>query len=241
MSQVERNRPRNTSALVKVQLSIYFRRMRSFMAMVLVFTGGFLIMVLEIVGARYLAKDFGSSFYVWTSQIGVILIALAAGYYIGGALADSRDRIGFLAWLLIPAGTLVLFIPRYADHLMNLIITRHPADREIAPVWQKLDPAFGSALIFLLPCFALATLSPYVIRLETRRLTHIGRASGVVIAASTVGSIAGVFVSGYLLIDWFRLSTTFRAVGISTILLGLACFLASSWFAKGQLPDSDSE
>ena len=44
--------------------------------------------MLEIIGARYLAKDFGSSFYVWVSQIGVILIALALGYVVGGALAD---------------------------------------------------------------------------------------------------------------------------------------------------------
>ena len=44
--------------------------MRAAAATVLVFLGGFAIMVLEIIGARYLAKDFGGSFYVWVSQIG---------------------------------------------------------------------------------------------------------------------------------------------------------------------------
>ena len=48
-------------------------------AIILVFLGGFAIMVLEIIGARFLAKDFGSSFYVWVSQIGVILTALDMG------------------------------------------------------------------------------------------------------------------------------------------------------------------
>src|SRR5439155_1260853 len=62
--------------------------MRTVAAAGLVFVGGFIIMVLEIIGARFLAKDFGSSFYVWVSQIGVILIALALGYGVGGALAD---------------------------------------------------------------------------------------------------------------------------------------------------------
>ena len=61
----------------------------------LVFLGGFAIMVLEIIGARYLAKDFGSSFYVWVSQIGVILIALALGYVEltshSGATASAID------------------------------------------------------------------------------------------------------------------------------------------------------
>jgi hypothetical protein len=53
--------------------------MRMVAAAALVFEGGFAIMVLEVVGARYLARDFGSSFYVWVSQIGVILTALTAG------------------------------------------------------------------------------------------------------------------------------------------------------------------
>ncbi|SVD05690.1 uncharacterized protein METZ01_LOCUS358544, partial [marine metagenome] len=34
---------------------------------VLVFLGGFAVMVLEIVGARYLQPWFGGAFYVWTS------------------------------------------------------------------------------------------------------------------------------------------------------------------------------
>jgi hypothetical protein len=210
--------------------------MRSFIATGLVWLGGFIIMVLEIVGARFLAKDFGSSFYVWTSQIGVILIALAAGYYVGGALADFQDRLSVLAWVLVPAGAMTALIPWFADLVVHAIISRHPADQEIAPVWQKLDPALGSALIFLFPCFALATLSPFMIRIETRRLTHVGRTSGAVIAASTVGSIAGVFVSGYILIDSMRLSVIFQSMGALTILLGAGCVVASRWFSQDLRP-----
>ena len=33
-------------------------------AALFVFLGGFAVMILEIIGARYLAKDFGGSFYV---------------------------------------------------------------------------------------------------------------------------------------------------------------------------------
>ena len=207
--------------------------MRNVMAAVLVFLGGFAIMVLEIIGARFLAKDFGGSFYVWVSQIGVILIALALGYWVGGALADRFQRISFLAYLLAPAGVVTAFIPDFAEPLMNVIILRHPTDRAIPLVWQKLDPALGSALIFLLPCFALATLPPYMIRLATQRLTHVGRISGLIIAASTVGSIAGVFVSGYVLIDQMKLSHIFRATGGLTILLGALCYFLDPWFAEG--------
>jgi len=206
--------------------------MRNVAATVLVFLGGFAIMVLEIIGARFLAKDFGSSFYVWVSQIGVILIALAVGYYVGGALADRFQRISFLAYLLVPAGVVTVFIPDFAGPLINAVILRHPVDQPIPFVWQKLDPAIGSALIFLLPCFVLATLSPYTIRLVTQRVAHVGRISGLVIAASTVGSIVGVFVSGYVLIDHLRMSVIFRATGGLTVLLGILCFISDRWFEE---------
>src|SRR5919108_172408 len=206
--------------------------MRNALATLLVFLGGFAIMVLEIIGARFLAKDFGSSFYVWVSQIGVILIALALGYFVGGALADRFRRVSFLGLLLVPAGAVTFFIPNFATRLIDLIILRHPADQPIPGLWQKLDPAMGSALIFLLPCFVLATLSPYMIRLATRKLAHVGRISGLIIAASTVGSIAGVFVSGYVLIDHMNVSTIFQATGALTALLGLMCFILDPPFFR---------
>lgn len=211
--------------------------MRNAVATALVFLGGFAIMVLEIIGARYLAKDFGSSFYVWVSQIGVILIALALGYGVGGALADRFQRISFLAALLAPAGLITFFIPNFAARLIDAIIMRHPMDRNIPLLWQKLDPVIGSSLIFLLPCFGLATLSPYMIRLSTRHLAHVGKISGLIIAASTIGSIAGVFVSGYVLIDQMAVPNIFRAVGALTFLLGLACLSMDRWFRNDPVGD----
>src|SRR5580765_7278980 len=108
-------------------------------AALFVFLGGFAIMVLEIIGARYLAKDFGGSFYVWISQIGVILIALALGYYLGGALADRHPHTSFLTWLLVPGGIVTGLIPHFASPVIDVVITRHPSDRNIPLLWQKLD------------------------------------------------------------------------------------------------------
>src|SRR2546422_10436934 len=98
--------------------------MRNVTAASLVFLGGFAIMVLEIVGARFLAKDFGGSFYVWVSQIGVILIALASGYFVGGTWAYRYQRASLLAWLLVPAGLITFLIPKFAASLIEAIVRR---------------------------------------------------------------------------------------------------------------------
>src|SRR5687768_9231524 len=56
----------------------------------LVFVSGAVLMGLEIVGSRILAPSFGNSVFVWGSLISLFLIALSAGYYVGGAISDSR-------------------------------------------------------------------------------------------------------------------------------------------------------
>ena len=120
--------------------------MRNAAAAALVFVGGFIMMVLEIIGARFLAKDFGSSFHVWVSQIGVVLLALALGYYIGGALADRWARLSVLLSPLVPAGLLLFLIPECGKWVIDAIITRHPLDQPIPLIWQKLDPVLGSSI-----------------------------------------------------------------------------------------------
>lgn len=191
-------------------------------AMILAGASGFAVMVLEIVGIRLLARDFGSSFYVWTSQIGVVLVALSLGYVAGGIWADRSWTMGRLAAGLAGAGAFTAMIPEFASGLMGRIVDRHPVDEAIPLLWQKLDPALGAILVFLPPCFVLATLPPYLIRRTAGGLglERVGRVSGLVYGAGSVGSIAGVFVSGYLLIDLFTLPAIFRGVG--ALMMGLA-------------------
>lgn len=196
--------------------------MRNAVVALIVFTGGFIVMVLEIIGVRFLQTNFGTSFSVWVSQIGVVLIALMVGYYVGGAMADRWPRPRVLSVLLVPAGLMLLFIPDYAGWLIGKIISRHPIDQPIPLIWQKLDPVLGSAAVFMVPCISLAALPPFMIRLITQSLSQVGRSSGSIIAASTLGSIVGVFVSGFILFE-MRVSNTFRAMGVLTLLLGLAC------------------
>jgi hypothetical protein len=190
---------------------------------VVAFTGGAVLMILEVVGARYLLRDFGGSFYVWISQIGVIMIALALGYWAGGALVDATGRIAVLAWALVAAGAYTLLVPEIAPPILAWIVMRHPLDREIPALWQKLDPALGSALVFLWPCVALAMVSPCMVRISAARLSRVGRTSGIVSAVSTTGSIVGVFLAGYFLLDSLAIPAIFRVAGALVILLGAAC------------------
>ncbi|MGC8742285.1 MAG: fused MFS/spermidine synthase [Verrucomicrobiia bacterium] len=190
---------------------------------VVAFFAGFVVMVLEIIGARFLAKDFGSAFYIWISQIGVVMVSLGIGYYTGGWLADRFSKITFLGYLLICAGVITFLIPLFASPVIEWIAGRHPIDKPIPSLWQKLDPVLGSLFVFFIPCLILAMVSPFMIRVLSRDFSKIGKISGFIIAISTFGGICGVFVSGFLLIDIMRISSIFKLMGAIVIGLGLLC------------------
>ena len=69
--------------------------LRKFLYATAMITGG-AIMIVEILGAKLLAPYFGTSHFVWTAQITVTLLALAAGYAVGGWRADRSQRLRWI-------------------------------------------------------------------------------------------------------------------------------------------------
>ena len=80
-----------------------------------VFVCGALVMIYEITGSRLLSPFIGSSTYVWTSLIGVILAALSLGYWLGGKTADLKPDLKILASIIFLAGGTVAVTILFKD------------------------------------------------------------------------------------------------------------------------------
>src|SRR4030043_1827816 len=80
-----------------------------------VFCAGMTSLAIEFCASRLLGNSFGTSNLVWASIIGLILIYLTCGYFIGGYWADRSPKLktmyGILVWGAFTAG-LVPFIAR---------------------------------------------------------------------------------------------------------------------------------
>src|SRR4030065_1648267 len=80
-----------------------------------VFCSGMTSLAIEFGAARLLGNTFGTSNLVWASIIGLILIYLTVGYFVGGRWADRSPKLQtmytVLAWGGFTAG-LIPFIAR---------------------------------------------------------------------------------------------------------------------------------
>src|SRR4051812_12631382 len=83
-------------------------RIRSSAALsLLVFGAGVGSLAVEICASRLLAPFFGSSTIVWANLIGLVLLALSVGYWLGGRLADRRPEPRLLGGIVVGAAVLV--------------------------------------------------------------------------------------------------------------------------------------
>lgn len=180
---------------------------------VISFVTGFALMAFELVAARLLAPSIGSSIYVWTGVIGVIIAALSLGYYIGGRVADARNRASDVAWLLL-AGALIITLVRLSYLPVLAWITSSDID-------VRFQAVLASLVLFAPASFLLGMISPYLAKLNVRSLKTSGQAVAHLSALNAVGGIAGTFITGFIL---------FGLIGSrETLLLIVAMILVTSW------------
>jgi len=193
-----------------------------------VFSAGMTTMALEMTASRLLGTVFGTSNLVWANIIGLILVYLTAGYFIGGKWADRSPRFQtfyrLLAWAAFSAG------------LVPLIAS--PVLRAAASAVERLDVAlmagsFISVLVlFSVPITLLGCVSPFAIRLAIAGTDTAGTTSGRMYALSTLGSIVGTFIPVLWLIPALGTARTFFAFSfflLGVALIGLGQDGAGSW------------
>lgn len=147
-------------------------------------------MAYELAGARILSPVVGSSTYVWTSIIGVIIAALSAGYFLGGWLADKRGKEADLVVLLLGCAVGVLLTLLLSDMVLDSLVS--------TKLDVRLQALAGSLILFAPTSLLLGTLSPYLAKLHTSSLGETGRSVATLSALNSLGGIIGTFAVGFI-------------------------------------------
>jgi len=180
------------------------------------FSGGLASLATEMCASRLLSMHFGTSSPVWASVIGLILLYLTAGYFIGGRWADRSPHPGTLYQIVAWAGFFTGIVPFIAQPVLALV-PRGFLTFNIA----MLVGSFATVLIlFSVPVTLLGCVSPFIIRLAIEDVQDAGRISGRAYAISTAGSFIGTFLPDLFLAPIIGTRNTF--VLISLFLLVIA-------------------
>jgi spermidine synthase len=207
------------------------------------FLCGAIVMVFELVGSRVLGPYFGTSIFVWTSLIGIILGSLSLGYYLGGKLADKKPSFSNLS-LIVLLAAIFIGLTIYTKDSLLLILQSNFADIRFTSI-------FASLILFLPTSVLLGMVSPYTVKLKMENLNTSGSTVGNLYAISTAGSIFGTFLSGFYLIPKFGtnklliiLAITLIAVSFllsikkyTKIKLSIFAIIITGYFLTGGLSD----
>ncbi|WP_445148975.1 spermidine synthase [Baekduia sp. Peel2402] len=172
----------------------------------------------EIAAARLLAPWFGASTIVWANTIATVLVALSGGYYLGGRLADRDPTFAGLCKLVLLGAGLMAAVPFVAGPFLRVSVDALDSVEAGAFVGSLL----AVLILIAAPVLVLGCVSPYAVRLSVGALDEAGRVAGRLYAISTLGSLAGVFLSALVLIPFVGTRRTFLVFALA---LGLAAIL----------------
>lgn len=183
---------------------------------IIVFISGAIVMIYELAGSRLISPYVGTSLYVWTSLIGVILGSLSLGYHLGGRMADKNAR-----WSVF---SMILFLAAICIGITVLIRTPIMNVTSVFNLRSEYTALIASIILFAPASILLGMISPYSVKLKIKDLESSASTVGNLYAVSTIGSIAGTFTAGFFMIPFFGTTRILFFLAILLLVLSLiAC------------------
>src|SRR5512138_348891 len=183
-----------------------------------VFISGMTTLAAELAASRLIGNVFGTSNIVWASIIGLILIYLTVGYFLGGKWADANPTPAALYRVLAWGAFTLGLVPYIAGPVLRSAATAF----EVLQI-GILGISFVVVLIlFSIPITLLGTISPFAIRLSVDDTSRAGQISGQIYAISTLGSFIGTFLPTLVTIPAIGTKNTFLLFSLVLLFVALA-------------------
>jgi spermidine synthase len=198
--------------------------MRKYTLEIVVFITGMGVMVFELVGSRVLAPYVGTTIMVWSVLIGTILAFLSAGYWWGGKIADRKIDYKTFSSIIFSAALLVVLTGFVKQPLINFL-ENHLRN-------FRLEAFIATFILFGPGSFFMAAVSPYAVRLRIGSLKDTGRVVGNLYSISTLGSIAGTFLTGLVLVPLMGNTKIIFSLAVTLLIASLLAYREKSLIPK---------
>ncbi len=191
--------------------------------LLVVFVGGMCSLGVELTASRLLDPFFGNSLVIWAVLIGMVLLYLTVGYYVGGRWADRKPYYRVLYQITAWSAFLIGVVPFIARPVL-LWSMEGFATYSAGILAGSL---LGVIALFSVPITLLGCVSPFAIRLSMADETveSTGQVAGGLYALSTVGSLVGTFLPVLVLIPNLGTRNTFLFFAFTLMAVSLAGLL----------------
>jgi len=200
----------------------------TYLIYLLAFTGGFVIMSLELLGGRVLAPYFGSSIYVWGSIITVFMLSLSLGYLIGGRWSIRNPSLMRFGGIFIVGALLMYPLVSFAEPVMQWIF------KSIS------DPRYGSlaasTFLFMAPTIILGMISPYSVRLLVVSIERSRQVAGRLYFVSTLGSALGTLITSFYFVLHFEINTILLMLTLALLSMSALAIMCDKfgWYGDAE-------
>ena len=171
----------------------------------LVFVVGMGSLGAEIAAVRLLAPYFGASTIIWANTIGVVLVALSIGYWLGGRWADRNPSPQAMCRLALGAAVALAIVPFIGRPLLD--IGTEALDDVSAGAF--VGSLLAILVLVAIPVLMLGAVSPWALRIAMQDVENAGTVAGRLYALSTAGSLVGTLSSALLFIPLIGTRRTF--------------------------------
>lgn len=186
----------------------------------LLFLEGFILMGFEMLASRFMNPYFGSSIETWACIISVVLVSMAAGYFVGGYLSAQRSAHIILPIVTAFSGAYLICVSWLASDVLLWIIVNYEVG-----FWSTLSAALA---LLGLPVFFMSFWSPIMVGLLARVFSSGSSTAGYVYGVSTIGNVFGTLTTAFVLVPAFGSSTISLIFGVSLLFICLLYYLLLS-------------
>src|ERR1044071_5155137 len=120
----------------------------------------------EIAAVRLLAPYFGASTIVWANTIGVVLVALSVGYWLGGRYADRHPHLRGLCLTVLAAALLIALVPFAARPFLGFSVDAF----ETVSVGGFAGSLFGVLVLVAVQATLLGAAVTWAVRLAVAEI-----------------------------------------------------------------------
>jgi predicted membrane-bound spermidine synthase len=191
--------------------------------LVIAFIEGCSVLSVELLGGKIISSFYGSSLFVWTSVIGITLLGLTVGYFLGGIFSSKKNTENILFHALMLASVFICLMPATGPKIL-----------EATKSWGVLSGTVLSAVVLIIPPLTvLGSITPIIIQhLNQNRVGIAGKVAGRIYALTTIGGIAASLLLGFWIIPHFGI--TYPLLSLAAIIgyYTLIIFIKKSGYKK---------